>query len=99
MKEGHHPQEACEIAVNKLDKELKERRGNVGDISLVAMNNKGQWGVATNIDGFSFAVTTENEEPTVYITKNVDGKCIHEVASQEWLDNYMKTRTAPLVRK
>lgn len=99
MKEGHHPQEACEIAVNKLDKELKERRGNAGDISLVAMNNKGQWGVATNIDGFSFAVTTENEEPTVYITKNVDGKCIHEVASQEWLDNYMKTRTAPLVRK
>jgi isoaspartyl peptidase/L-asparaginase-like protein (Ntn-hydrolase superfamily) len=99
MKEGHHPQEACEIAVNKLDSELKERRGKAGDLSLIAMNNKGEWGVATNIEGFSFAVTTEDKEPIVYLTKNVDGKCIHEVASQEWLDNYMGTRTAPLVRK
>ena len=29
-------------------------------ISLIAMNNKGEWGVATNIEGFSFAVATEN---------------------------------------
>lgn len=99
MKEGKHPQEACEIAVNQLDKELKERRGQAGDLSLIAMNNKGEWGVATNIEGFSFAVVTEKEEPTVYLTKNVDGKCIHEVASQEWLDNYMKTRMAPLEEK
>lgn len=99
MKEGHHPQEACEIAVNRLDAELKERRGKAGDLSLVAMNNKGEWGVATNIEGFSFAVTTQDQEPIVYLTKNVNGKCIHEVASQEWLDDYMRTRTAPLVRK
>ena len=99
MKEGMHPQEACEKAVNMFDLELKERRGKAGNMSLVAMNNKGEWGVATNIEGFSFAVATENEEPTVYLTKNVDGKCIHEVASQEWLDNYMQTRMAPLVEK
>lgn len=99
MKEGMHPQKACETAVNKLDEELKERRGKAGDLSLIAMNNKGEWGVATNIEGFSFAVATENEKPIVYLTKNVDGKCIHEVASQEWLDNYMKTRTAPLEEK
>lgn len=99
MKEGYHPQEACEIAVNNFDKELRERRGKAGDLSLVAMNNKGQWGVATNIEGFSFVVTTENQEPTVYVTTNVNGKCIHEVASKEWLDNYMMTRTAPLVRR
>ncbi len=99
MGEGMHPQEACETAVNKLDKELKERRGKAGDLSLIAMNNKGEWGVATNIEGFSFAVATSHEEPVVYLTKNVNGKCIHEVASQEWLDNYMKTRTAPLVEK
>lgn len=99
MKEGNHPQEACEIAVNDLNKELIERRGKAGDLSLIAMNNKGEWGVATNIEGFSFAVATEGQEPIVYLTKNVDGKCIHEVASQEWLDNYMKTRTAPLEEK
>lgn len=99
MKEGMHPQDACEKAVNELDAKLKERRGQAGDLSLIAMNHKGEWGVATNIEGFSFAVVTEKEEPTVYLTKNVDGHCIHEVASQEWLDQYMKTRMAPLVEK
>lgn len=99
MKEGMHPQEACEKAVASLDTELKERRGKAGDLSLIAMNNKGEWGVATNIEGFSFAVATANQEPIVYLTKIVDGKCVHEVASQEWLDEYMRTRTAPLVEK
>ena len=99
MKEGMSPQLACETADNHLDKELRERRGKAGDLSVVALNNKGEWGVATNIEGFSFAVVTEKEEPTVYLTKNIAGKCIHEVASQEWLDNYMKTRLAPLVKK
>ncbi|MFD3158115.1 N(4)-(beta-N-acetylglucosaminyl)-L-asparaginase [Haloimpatiens sp. FM7330] len=99
MKEGHHPQEACEIAVNKLDEELKERRGMVGDLSVIAMNNKGEWGAATNIEGFSFVVTTENQEPIVYLTKNVNGKCIHERASKEWLDNYIKIITTPLARE
>lgn len=99
MKEGHSPQESCEIAVNNLDAELKERRGIAGDLSLIAMNNMGEWGVATNVEGFSFTVTTESQEPIVYITKKVNEKCIHEVASKEWLDNYMETRTAPLVRK
>lgn len=99
MKEGKHPQEACDIAVNELDKELKERRGQAGDLSLIAMNCKGEWGVATNIEGFSFSVATANQEPTVYLTKNVNGKNVHEVATQEWMDNYMKTRTAPLAEK
>ena len=99
MKEGMHPQAACEKAVNDFDLELKQRRGKAGDMSLVAMNNKGDWGVATNIEGFSFAVATANEKPTVYLTENIDGKCVHTVASQEWLDNYMATRMAPLEEK
>lgn len=96
MGEGMHPQEACEVAVNKLDKKLKERRGVAGDLSLVAMNNKGEWGVATNIEGFSFAVVVEGKETEIYLTKNIDGHCVHELASQEWLDNYMSTRMAPI---
>ena len=100
MKEGKTPQEACDIAVNTFDKELKKRRGKAGDMSLIAMNNKGEWGVTTNIEGFSFAVATENEEPTVYLVKfDENHKQYFEVASKEWMDNYMATRTAPLVRK
>ena len=28
--------------------------------------------------------------------KDIDGHCTMEVASQEWMDNYMKTRMAPI---
>ena len=44
----------------------------------------------------AFAVCREGETPAVYLVKNVDGKCIHELASEEWLNNYMQTRMAPL---
>lgn len=97
MGEGISPQEACETAVNRLDQELKERRGEAGDLSLIAMNCKGEWGVATNIEGFSFAVVTEKEEPAVYlVTRQEDGHCTFEKASDEWMENYMKTRMAPV---
>lgn len=96
MSEGMHPQDACDLAVYKLDKELKQRRGVAGDLSVIAMDNKGAWGVSTNIEGFSFVVATTKQAPTVYLVKYQDGKCVHEVASQEWLDEYMKTRMAPL---
>lgn len=97
MGEGMHPQEACETAVKRLDAELRERRGEAGDLSLIAMNNKGQWGVATNIDGFSIAVVTEELEPTVYlVNRGEDGHCSFEKASDEWMENYMKTRMAPI---
>ena len=99
MKEGMHPQDACEKAVNIFDQELRERRGQAGDISLIAMNNQGQWGAATNIEGFSFVVATAKQKPIVYLTKKIDGKNIHEAASQEWIDNYITTRMAPLVKK
>ena len=97
MGEGMHPQEACETAVNRLDAELRERRGEAGDLSLIAMNTKGEWGVATNIDGFSIAVVTETLEPTVYlVNREADGRCTYEKASDEWMENYMKTRMAPI---
>lgn len=55
--------------------------------------------IATNIENFSFVVATKNEAPTAYITKNINGNCIHEKASQEWLDEYTKSRMKPLVKK
>lgn len=97
MKEGLTPQEACEKAVNDLDASLKKRRTVVGDLSVVAMNNKGEFGCATNIDGFSFSVVTSDVEPTVYlVTRQGDGHCTFEVASKEWLDEYMRVRMAPV---
>ena len=100
MKEGMHPQLACEKAVKDFDTELRQRRGKAGDMSLIAMNNKGEWECATNIEGFSFAVCTEKEKPTVYLVKfDEKGKQHFEPASKEWMDHYMASRTAPLIRK
>ena len=97
MKEGLTSQEACEKAVNDLDASLKKRRTVAGDLSVVAMNNKGEFGCATNIDGFSFSVATSDVEPTVYlVTRQEDGHCTFEVASKEWLDEYMRVRMAPV---
>ena len=62
MKEGYHPQEAADKAVEDLNEELKRRRGKAGDLSVVCLNNKGEFGVATNIDGFSFSVMTDDME-------------------------------------
>ncbi len=97
MKEGLHPQKACEEAVNRLDKELRERRGKAGDLSLIAMNNRGEWGVCTNIRGFSFVVAVEGEAPKVYLAiPGEDGCCTFEEASKEWMEDYMRTRMAPV---
>ena len=64
------------------------------------MHNKGEGGSATKIEGSSFVVATEKEAPTVYlVTRDENGKNHFEVASKEWMDNYMATRTAPLVEK
>ncbi len=97
MGTGMHPQAACEKAVNDLDAELKAKRGEAGDLSVVAMNNKGEFGCATNIGGFSFSVATSDLEPTVYlVTRQEDGHCTFEVASEAWMEEYMRVRTAPV---
>lgn len=88
MEEGLHPQDAAEKAVNKLNEKLISKRGKAKDISVVCMNNKGQWGVATNISKFSFVVATETEKPTVYIASFNEGKITYVKATQEWIDTH-----------
>ncbi|MEW8973434.1 MAG: N(4)-(beta-N-acetylglucosaminyl)-L-asparaginase [Tissierellaceae bacterium] len=99
MKEGYTPQEAADKAVLELNNLLISRRKEAGDISVVCINNKGEFGVATNIEGFSFVVATDKLSPTVYVCSVDNGKTTYKAASKEWLDNYMKTRTAPLELK
>lgn len=100
MKDGLEPQQACEKAISDLSIKLKNKRGEVGDLSVVALDSKGNWGAATTIENFSIVVTTTKLAPTVMLVKPlIEGRCMIEEASQEWLDNYLATRTAPLLRK
>ena len=90
-------QPSLEKAVTELDRKLREKRGEAGDLSVVAMNCKGEFGCATNIGGFSFSVATQEQEPVVYlVTREEDGHCSFREADQEWLEEYMRVRMAPV---
>ncbi|MEN8127711.1 MAG: N(4)-(beta-N-acetylglucosaminyl)-L-asparaginase [Planctomycetota bacterium] len=59
MKSGLSAQLACEKATLDLHNSLTRRRGKAGDISVVAMNHKGEYGAATNRNSFPFVVGNE----------------------------------------
>ncbi len=63
MGEGMHPQEACETAVNKLDAELKERRGQAGDLSLIAMNQRVNGALPPTLKGFPSQLSRKTRNP------------------------------------
>lgn len=87
--------EAASQAVEAFNQELIERRGKAGAISVVCLNNQGEFGVGTNID-FSFAVGTDQLEPTVYTARMENGKTVYEVASEAFLDAYYRRIKAPI---
>ncbi|MCY6485745.1 N(4)-(beta-N-acetylglucosaminyl)-L-asparaginase [Clostridium aestuarii] len=97
MKDGLQPQEAADKAVSELNEKLIKRRGKSGDISIVALNNKGEWGVSTNIEGFSFSVVSEDEKPMVYVCNKIKhGKTTYDVASEQWLEAYLNRIKSPI---
>ena len=97
MKEGLSPQKACEKAVSDLAERLKRTRGEAGDISVVAMNAKGDFGAASNIENFSFVVATSTLAPTVFrVHPQSDGTMRHELATKEWLEAYLEERMKTL---
>lgn len=99
MKNGESVQEACDHAVSELNQKLIQCRGKAGDLSVVAVDKAGNFGAATNIDGFSFVAAREGEEPVVYVTHAENGHTSYEKASEEWLAEYMSTHSAQVDQK
>ncbi|WP_125705912.1 N(4)-(beta-N-acetylglucosaminyl)-L-asparaginase [Lacticaseibacillus daqingensis] len=97
MGEGETPQEACDHAVYPFVAKLKKRYGKAGEFSLVAMNNRGEWGVATNVE-FTFSVGNDQAAPRILIAHpGVDGhSTLIEPITQDWLDAYEKRIKAPI---
>ena len=87
MAEGKDPQTACDEALFPFVASLKKRYGSAGAISLIALNKKGEWGVATNVQ-FAFCVASEQEKPKVYLAQPKGDKTTIFPFMQEWLDNY-----------
>ena len=96
MGEGMHPQAAADKAVYDFDALLTKRKGKAGAFSLVCMNTKGEWGVATNVE-FSFAVATKDTPAEIYLAYPDENNTTRiEVAPQEWLDAYEARIKKPL---
>lgn len=96
MGEGITPQQAVNQALFEFEAKLAKRNGKAGAMSLVCMNNEGEWGVATNVE-FSFVVANATLEPTIYLAYP-DGKggTTYSVATKEWLKAYQDRITKPL---
>lgn len=96
MGEGLSPQAACDQAVYRFSDTLKERYGKAGAFSLIAMNNEGEWGVATNVE-FTFSLATEKDQPTIYLANpGPTQNTIIEPITKEWLEAYEKRIKAPV---
>ncbi|MDR2008837.1 MAG: N(4)-(beta-N-acetylglucosaminyl)-L-asparaginase [Alphaproteobacteria bacterium] len=97
MKQGLSVQQACETAVNDLDTLLKKKRGQAGDISVVALDKNGDFGVATNIDTFSFVVATARSPLSIYLCERDGVHTKYRIADKEWLDAYQKRIHEPIM--
>lgn len=96
MKPGQTPQQACDEAVYPFVADLKSRYGKAGEFSMVAMNNSGDWGVATNVE-FTFCVANEKEAPAILMANPGPNNSTKITSvSQEWLDAYEKRIHAPI---
>ena len=97
MKDGKSPMNAAQDVVNEFSEELKKRRGVAGAISIIALNNKGEWGIGTNVE-FTFVAGGEKEQSQVYIAKPINA--INEIkiekVSEEYLKNYEKSIQEPI---
>lgn len=91
MKDGLDAQKACHKAMEEIDKKLKAKR-EISDLSIIAIDRNGNMGAATNTKEFSFVFASENQKPTIYLAKDIDGKTRIEKASEDWFENYMSTR-------
>lgn len=88
MEKGMTPADACRTAVSEFDAKLRKRTGSSNDMSVVAMNKRGEWGVYTNTAHFSFVVSTEEMPPTVFIASSENGELKLSRPDEEWISTH-----------
>jgi isoaspartyl peptidase/L-asparaginase-like protein (Ntn-hydrolase superfamily) len=89
MQDDRTPQEACDKALYEFHHKLANKKGKQpGAMSVVALNNKGLWGVASNVE-FSFVAGTNKEDLKIYLAyPEGSRKTIIKEANKEWLEAY-----------
>lgn len=96
MGEGLTPQRAVDQAVYQFNDKLLKRKGKAGAFSIVCLNNRGEWGIATNVE-FSFVVATETQEAGIFIARpGKNHTTLIEKVTEEWLVAYEMRIKKPL---
>jgi len=96
MAGGMSPQDAADSVVFELEDKLMSRFGRAGDLSVVCMNRRGEFGAATNIKTFSFVVASENQPLTVYRAERHQEKTHYQPVDDEWMQAYATRIRAPI---
>ncbi len=96
MAQGMSPQQAADSVVFELEDKLMSRFGRAGDLSVVCMNNKGEFGAATNIKTFSFVVATARQPLTVFRAERLREKTHYQPVDEEWMQAYAARIRAPV---
>ena len=96
MAQGMTPQQAADSVVFQLEDKLMSRFGRAGDLSVVCMNNRGEFGAATNIKTFSFVVATARQPLTVFRTERLREKTHYYAVDDEWMQAYAARIRAPI---
>lgn len=87
MKNGDSPMIAAQRTVVEFTEKLKRKSGYVGAISVIALNNSGEWGIGTNVN-FTFAFVSSENVASVYTAIPVLNG--NELRIEKVTDGYMK---------
>ena len=75
MKEGMSPMFAASSTVYEWTNKMIKTKGYCDAISIICMNNKGEYGVGTNIK-FAFTYGSETIEPEIYVAIPYEDSCV-----------------------
>ncbi|HID4045822.1 TPA: N(4)-(beta-N-acetylglucosaminyl)-L-asparaginase [Pluralibacter gergoviae] len=96
MAGGMTPQQAADSVVFELEDKLMSRFGRAGDLSVVCMNRRGEFGAATNISTFSFVVATADRSLTVFRAGREAQGTRYWPVDETWMQAYAARIRAPI---
>ncbi|EPH0092083.1 N(4)-(beta-N-acetylglucosaminyl)-L-asparaginase [Pluralibacter gergoviae] len=96
MAGGMTPQQAADSVVFELEDKLMSRFGRAGDLSVVCMNRRGDFGAATNISTFSFVVATADRPLTVFRAGREAQGTRYWPVDEAWMQAYAARIRAPI---
>ena len=98
MKYGLSPHDAANKVLFEFSEDMLKRNEKIGPISIISMDNKGNWGVATNCL-FQFSIyNDEMKEPKLFISNLNPAKngTVYEEVKKGYWEEYLKSLENPI---